>query len=209
MPTPAIEIRNLTVCFHGKRIWNHFSMQVDPGERVALDGRSGVGKSTLLQCLMGFVIPEEGTVLINGQALTRESVWTLRTLMAYVPQEPDLGSGNLRQWFAAPFSFRMNSRRRKNLDRLPGLLERFLLPEDLLDQDVSRLSGGEKQRAAIISAILLDRKIFLLDEPTSAMDRVAGKAVLDFFRSMSGRTVLAVSHDPAVLEMADRIINVS
>ncbi len=209
MSIPAIEIQNITVRFQGKCIWNRFSMQVDPGEKVALDGRSGIGKSTIFQCLMGFVTPEEGTVLINGHALTPESVWMLRTLMAYVPQEPDLGSGKLREWISAPFSFRANSNRRKNLDRLPGLLDRFHLSEDLLDQDVSRLSGGEKQRAAIISAILLDRKIFLLDEPTSAMDRLAGKAVVDYFRSISDSTVLAVSHDPAVLEMADRIINVS
>jgi ABC-type lipoprotein export system ATPase subunit len=62
---------------------------------------------------------------------------------------------------------------------------------------------------AIISAILLDRKIFLLDEPTSAMDRVAGKAVLDFFRSIPDYTILAVSHDPAVLDLADRVVTVS
>lgn len=158
---------------------------------------------------MGFVTLEAGTVLINGQALTPESVWTLRTLMAYVPQEVDLGTGKLRQWINAPFAFKVNSHSRKNLDRLPELIDRFLLSMDLLDSDVSRLSGGEKQRVAIISAILLDRKIFLLDEPTSAMDRFAGKAVLDFFRSMPDGTILAVSHDGAVLDIADRIVNIS
>lgn len=209
MSIPAIDIQNITVCFQGKYVWKNFSMQVNPGEKVVLNGRSGIGKSTIFQCLMGFVVPEKGTVLINGHALTPESVWTLRTLMAYVPQEPDLGSGQLRQWITAPFAFRVNINGRKNLDRLPELFDRFLLSADLLDSDVNRLSGGEKQRAAIISAILLDRKIFLLDEPTSAMDRFAGKAVLDFFRSIPDSTILAVSHDPAVLDLADRIVNVS
>lgn len=209
MSTPAIEIQNITVRFQGKSVWQNFSMQVNPGEKVVLDGRSGIGKSTILRCLMGFVVPETGAVRINGQALTPESIWTLRTLMAYVPQEPDLGSGQLRQWVEAPFAFKANSHNRKNLDRLPKLFDRFLLSTDLLDSDVNRLSGGEKQRVAIISAILLARKIILLDEPTSAMDRFAGKAVLNFFQSVPGITILAISHDRAVLNMADRIVNVS
>jgi len=209
MSTPAIEIQNITVRFQGKSVWQNFSMQVNPGEKVVLDGRSGIGKSTILRCLMGFVAPETGTLRINGQALTPESIWTLRTLMAYVPQEVDLGSGQLRQWIEAPFAFKVNSHNRKNLDRLPKLFDRFLLPMDLLDSDVSKLSGGEKQRVAIISAILLDRKIILLDEPTSAMDRFAVKAVLDFLRSIPDSTILAISHDQEVLDLADRIVNVS
>jgi len=209
MSIPAIKIENITIRFKGKTIWENFSMQVNTGEKVVLDGRSGIGKSTIFQCLMGFVAPEKGTLLINGQALTPESIWTLRTQVAYVPQEADLGSGQLNQWIEAPFAFKVNYSIRKNLDRLPELLDRFLLSTDLLDSDVSRLSGGEKQRMAIISAILLERKIFFLDEPTSAMDRVAGKAVLDFFRSIPDTTILAVSHDPAVLDLADRVVIVS
>jgi ABC-type multidrug transport system ATPase subunit len=209
MSIPAIDIQNITVRFQGKCIWENFSMQVNQREKVVLDGRSGIGKSTLFQCLMGFVAPETGTVLINGQALTPQSIWTLRTQLAYVPQEADLGSGQLCQWIKAPFAFKANCSIRNNLSRLPELFDRFLLSADLLDNDVSRLSGGEKQRVAIISAILLDRKIFLLDEPTSAMDRVAGKAVLDFFRSIPDNTILAVSHDGAVLDLADRVVTVS
>ncbi len=209
MSIPAIDIQNITVRFQEKCIWENFSMQVNQRETVVLDGRSGIGKSTLFQCLMGFVTPEAGTVLINGQALTPQSIWTLRTQMAYVPQEVELGSGQLCQWIKASFAFKANCGNRKNLNRLPELFDRFLLSADLLDSDVTRLSGGEKQRAAIILAILLDRKIFLLDEPTSAMDRVAGKAVLDFFRSIPHSTILAISHDPAVLDLADRVVTVS
>ncbi len=183
-------------------------MQVNSGEKVVIGGRSGIGKSTVFQCLMGFVVPETGRILINGQLLTPESVWILRTMMAYVPQEPDLGSGSLRQWLEAPFDFKANTNIRKNLERLPELFDRFLLSFDLLDSDASRLSGGEKQRVAIISAILLDRKIFLLDEPTSALDKFAGKAVLDFFNTIPHHTILAISHDPAVRDIADRVVNI-
>ena len=208
MAVPAIQMKNITISFQDKCIWDNFSLEVSQGERVVVEGRSGIGKSTLLKCLLGFMTPDKGEILVQGTPLTPESVWTLRTLMAYVPQEADLGTGTLREWVKAPFEFKANTGLVHNLDRLPKLFDRFLLSPDLLDTGVDRLSGGEKQRAAIISAILLDRKIILLDEPTSAMDSLAGKAVLDFFESMEEMAILAVSHDPAVLEMADKIINV-
>jgi len=207
--TPAIEMKDILVRFQGKTVLNGFSLRLFPGQKMVLTGDSGLGKSTVLRCILGFVIPDKGHVFIQGQQVSRESVWTLRTLLAYVPQEPELGNGTLEEWFKTPFSFRANLGLRKNLERLPVLLERFSLSTDLLQKEVGTLSGGEKQRAALIAALLLQRNIFLLDEPTSALDRKNGKKVLEFLFTIPDASILAVSHDHTFLHMADQVIELS
>ena len=206
MTEPVIKISGLTVRFGDKVPFRDFSLEVSPGERVILTGESGLGKSTLLKCLMGFTIPASGEILIGGTPLNGETVWHLRSQMAYVPQEPELGEGTLRQWFEEPFTFKANTHLKGNLSRLPELLDRLFLSQDLLNAGVETLSGGEKQRAALIAALLLDRKILLLDEPTSALDPKNSLAVADLLRSRNGLTILGISHDSDFLTLADRVL---
>ena len=93
-----------------------------------------------------------------------------------------------------------------NLKRIPELTERFSLDSELLDKNVSSLSGGEKQRIALIAAILLDRKVYLLDEATSALDKTHRRVVGDYFQGLSDVTLLAVSHDDEAFAFADRVV---
>ena len=206
---PAIEMKDIRMRFQGKTVLNGFCLQLFPGEKLVLTGESGLGKSTILRCILGFVIPDEGQIFIQAKHLTPESVWKLRTLLSYVPQEPELGDGKLDEWFTGPFSFRANAGLRKNLDRLPELLELFGLSAELLCKEVAALSGGEKQRAALIAAILLQRKILLLDEPTSALDSKNAKRVLEYLFAIPDASILAVSHDQTFLELADRTIEIA
>ena len=206
---PAIEMNKILVQFQEKTVLNGFSLRLLSGEKVVLTGNSGLGKSTVLRCILGFVIPDEGEIFIRGKRMLPESVWTLRTVLAYVPQEPELGSGILEEWFKAPFFFRANMDLKKNLERLPELLEHFSLSKELLRKEVGTLSGGEKQRATLIAALLLQRNIFLLDEPTSALDRKNGKKVLEFLFTIPDASILAVSHDHTFLDMADQVIELS
>jgi putative ABC transport system ATP-binding protein len=201
--TPAIDIDNLTVIIGGKHVLSKFSLRLLPGQKVTLTGPSGCGKSTLLHSLLGFVVPEEGAIRIFGQEFTGSSLWQLRTRMAYVAQEPALGSGKVRDMLERPFFFRNNRHLRKNLHGVPELLGRLRLPDSLLDQEVAALSGGEKQRVALISAMLLDRDILLLDEASSALDQAAKQAVIELLKSREGLTVLSVSHDQEWMAFAD------
>ncbi len=203
---PAIEISHLTVRFGEKVPFRDFSLTVTQGERVVLTGESGLGKSTLLKCLMGFTIPESGEIFIEGTPLNGETVWHLRSRMAYVPQEPELGEGTLRQWLEQPFTFKINAHLEGNLSRLPELFDRLSLNPSLLDAGVETLSGGEKQRVALLSALLLDRGILFLDEPTSALDKKNSLAVVDLLKSRQDLTLLGISHDPNFLTLADRVI---
>ncbi len=209
MSIPAIEIDNLSVVLGGQQILSGFDLGLFPGQKTTLTGRSGCGKSTLLRCLLGFVVAQQGAIRIFGRELTNSSVWSLRARMAYVPQEPELGSGPVGEILKRPFSFHCNRHLRENLSRLPALMERLQLSEDLLTQQISTLSGGQKQRIALLSAVLLDREILLLDEASSALDPVAKRAVITLLKECSTLTVLSVSHDQEWIGFSDELIDLT
>lgn len=208
-PSAAIEITDLTVRFDGRNVLDKFAMRIGAGEKVHLQAASGAGKSTLLQCILGFVAPRAGEIRIEGELLTGHSAWALRRRLAYVPQEPMLGAGSVAEAFERPFHYHANAHLKANLSRIDELMERFLLSPALLRKDVTDVSGGEKQRVALISAILLDRGIMLLDEPTSALDKASKEAVAEYMRSCEGIAVLFAAHDAEALGGADRAVVLS
>ncbi len=205
---PCIEMQGVRVVFDSKLVLNGFSLTVCYEEKVVLTGPSGRGKSTVLRCILGFVKPDSGTIKLCGKPVCADTVWDLRQLVAYVPQEPDLGrKGTVRQWLDRPFEYKANRDKKENLRQVPDLFHRFLLPLELLDKEVTVLSGGEKQRVAIVSALLLQRPILLLDEPTSALDDLSKKRLAEFLGSRGDLTILVVSHDSAMLSVANRSID--
>jgi putative ABC transport system ATP-binding protein len=202
----ALEAKDVTVRFNGQTVLRDFSMALQAGEKAVLTGPSGCGKSTVLRCLLGFVTPEEGTVLVAGTPLAAETVWCLRRQIAYVGQEPDLGSGLVGQILERPFHYRANAALKSNLRRAPELFETFRLAASLLDKETGNLSGGEKQRVALVSALLLDRRVLLLDEITSALDAKSTDAVADYFRSRDGVTALFVAHDTDRFSFVNQVV---
>ena len=154
-PIPAIEIDNLTLQFGEQTVLDRFSLSVRPGQKVFLSGNSGAGKSSLLRCLLGFIVPRQGQIRIQGTLLDGKSVWHLRRQMAYVAQEPQLGSGQVRGLLQRAFTWKANQALSYDDEQMLQLCRRLYVPETLLDKDIAELSGGEKQRIAMISAILL------------------------------------------------------
>ncbi|MBN2431113.1 MAG: ABC transporter ATP-binding protein [Acidobacteria bacterium] len=201
------ECRNISIRFNERPVLADFNLGLRPGERVVITGDSGAGKSTVLRCLLGFVTPDQGRVFVDGEELTVESVWRLRRKMAFVPQEADLGRGRVLDVLHRPFTFKSNADLDFPETELPALLERFYLSEALLQEEIRTLSGGEKQRVAIIAALLLRRPIMLLDEATSALDREARTAVQDYFAGQPELSVLAVTHDAHFQELAHRVVD--
>lgn len=205
----ALGLRDVSVHFDAKAVLEGFSMSLPAGAKALLTGPSGSGKSTVLRCLLGFVTPETGSVYIEGEPMTAETVWSLRRRIAYVSQEPDLGLGTAREILEQPFHYHANASLRDNLQRVPALCERFGLDRHLLEKETGDLSGGEKQRVALIAALLLDRPILLLDEVTSALDPASRDTVVDYFRSRDDVTALFIAHDVNVFSFVDQVISVS
>ena len=202
----AIEMTSLTLAAEHKVLLRDFGLTVDPGQKILVTGPSGCGKSSLLKCILGLIQPLAGTVIIQGTVLNEDTVWSLRQHMAYVAQEPDLGGGTVRQALERPFSYKANRDLHARLVQVPRWLDRLLLSPALLDKSVSQLSGGEKQRVALIGALLLQRPILLLDEITSALDPDSRKAAARVLAEQGGQTLLMISHDPSHFDFAERTL---
>ncbi len=207
----VINVKNLTVRFVEREVISDFSFSVNKGQTVLLKGPSGCGKSTMLQVLLGFVPAASGTVnVLSHDFANSAELWQARKKMAYVPQEPDLGEGTAEEWLRQAFEYAANRHLSYNKTAVDSLLARLALSPERLASRTVNLSGGEKQRIALIGALLLERPLILLDEPTSALDAESRKLVYQILIELHGKTIVAVSHDDDATEfLPARIVDLT
>ena len=196
---PLIRFDQVSVTAQDKRILSNISFSLYTGEKAVFIGKSGSGKSSVLRTLLGLHPVKSGTVYFNEQPLIPESVQSIRSFTAYIGQEPMLGAKNVREALLLPFQFKAHRDHQPKENHLIEVLHRLQLPTDILKQECNRISGGEKQRIALARGLLLGKKLFLLDEVTSALDSESKNVVFDVF-SDPEFTVLSVTHDLPWLE---------
>ncbi|AQR73743.1 ABC transporter transmembrane domain-containing protein [Sphingomonas sp. LM7] len=187
-----------------------FSLDIRPGETVAVVGPSGAGKSTLFQLLQRFYDPETGSVRVDGVDVRQADPADIRGRMAIVPQDTVIFGASARDnlrygaWDAdddAIWAAAEAANAADFLRELPQGLDTFL------GEAGARLSGGQRQRIAIARALLRDAPILLLDEATSALDAESERLVQDALeRLMEHRTTLVIAHRLATVRAANRII---
>ena len=191
-------------------LFDRFSLDVAPGTRLGLVGRSGGGKTTLTRLLLRFVDVEQGAIAVGGQRIDSVPQAALRDLIAHVPQDPAMFhrtiADNIR--FARPDATEDEVRRAAALAHAAEFIE--VLPagyETLVGERGVKLSGGQRQRIAIARAILKNAPILILDEATSSLDSESEALIQDaLWTLMDGRTALVIAHRLSTVRGMDSLV---
>jgi simple sugar transport system ATP-binding protein len=211
---PLLSVRHLVKTFGPVRAVDDVSLDIFPQEVVGLIGDNGAGKSTFLSLLTGYYRPDSGQFIYRGRPVTitspRESRHNLKIEMIYqnLRLAPDLKVSDNLFLGEEPRTFGLFLDKKKMQRSSTDVLRKLRLkitPKDV----VGRLSGGEQQAVAIGRALLFDRDIILMDEPTAAISVSKVQDVLNTIRSLKehGKTVILVSHRlEDILEVSDRIV---
>jgi ABC-type multidrug transport system fused ATPase/permease subunit len=203
----GIAVKDVTFAYEGAPLLRDVSLSLPPGSNIAIIGPNGSGKSTLLHLLLGFYRPQEGALAVGDLEYDDVDMRELRRGFGLVPQRPALFHGTVRENVAYGFPEASENNVRAACQQAHA--EEFIqrLPEGYetpIGERGFRLSGGECQRLAIARALLGDPRVLVLDEPTNHLDvDTVGRLMREL--TNNDRTVITISHDPDVVQLADTV----
>lgn len=208
----SIAFRDVTFTYDGERsILQSLSLEIPYGHSVGIMGPSGCGKSTLIDLLTGLLIPQQGSILIDGQPLHKDNVHSWQAQIGYVPQFPYIFDGTLAENVA--FGQASNSvDRQRVLDvcRMAAIDFLHQLPQGIdsvIGERGVKLSGGQRQRVAIARALYRQPKLIIFDEATSALDEEKDFEIRQLILQLKGKqTLVVVSHRPSTIADCDAVI---
>lgn len=207
----AVELRDVSFEYEpGQPVLRHINLSIAPGEKIAIVGATGAGKSTLVSLIPRFYDPTQGEVRIDGKDVRDYTLLSLREQISLVLQDSLLFSGTIRENIAfgrpeASDKEILAAGRFANADEfIQGLPVGYDSP---VSERATTLSGGQKQRIAIARAILRDAPILILDEPTSSLDAASEQVVMEALsRAAAARTTIVIAHRLSTVRLADRIV---
>ncbi|MDB5672133.1 MAG: type secretion system permease/ATPase [Alphaproteobacteria bacterium] len=207
-----IEFRNVSFRYPGapEKTLDAVSFTIEPGERVALLGRVGSGKSTILRLILGLYPPEEGVILLDGTDIRQLDITELRRHLGVALQESVLLTGSVRENIALGRDHVNDEEllRAAELSGTHGFIGQIANGYDLRLADRGEgLSGGQRQSIALARALAGRPPVMLFDEPSSAMDPQSETALIQrLHQEMAGRTMVLVTHRPPLLQLVTRIL---
>lgn len=211
VPRGEVEFKEVNFSFHQTRkVLHDFNLKIKPGEKVALVGSSGAGKTTVVKLLFRFHDIESGGIFIDGQNIAHVTQDSLRDKIALVPQEPILFHRTLKENIrygemqATDEEVRQAAEKANCHDFINQLPYGY---DTYVGERGIKLSGGERQRVAMARAILKNAPILVLDEATSSLDSESEALIQDALRKlMQGKTVIVIAHRLSTIMQMDRII---
>jgi putative ABC transport system ATP-binding protein len=198
-----LEFQNVTYTQENNNILKNIFTEIDQGDFISVIGPSGSGKSTFLKLCCHLISSSSGRVIYNGKEITEYNPIELRKSISYCFQMPSLFGDKVEDNMNFVYSIR---NQKLNLERVYELFSLFKLDKEYLKRDIIKLSGGEKQRIALIRNLLFKPKILLLDEVTSALDVENTLIVEEVIQKLNkeGITILWITHN---LEQSRRHAN--
>lgn len=192
-----LAVNDITVCFGDECVLEHFSCEVHRGEFVCITGVSGCGKTSLLKAFIGLVPIMNGTIKVGECELNEKTCTNVRNKVLYLPQELSFPSESVYDFVVQVLRVDKTMSLQKNIHDLCTNLSLLGLENEILYKCLSEISGGQRQRVILATLALLNKELWLLDEPTAALDEVSRNLVIDFLlaRQREGKTIIVVSHD--------------
>lgn len=213
--TPVFAVEHVSFAYNNQVALKDVDLTVHAGNRIAILGANGSGKSTLLKLLDGLYFPTSGRVCAFGDELTEQSLqddtraFEFRRRVGLVFQDPDVQLFSPTVWDEVTFApLHLGLARAEVVERAEWAME-LLDIQKLRDRAPHRLSGGEKKKVALASVLALRPDVWLLDEPTAALDPRSQTRLLDFIGELGreGKTIITATHDLDVVdEIADRVV---
>lgn len=208
-----IEVKNVYFKYTKDWVLKNASFSISKGEKVALFGVNGSGKTSLLKLLDGLIFPQKGEILFEKHKLTKQSLKEkdfrkkFRTSVGLLFQNPDVMLFNPSVY--EELSFGLKQLQHGNLDEKINYWAEKLNLSGLLHKSPVKLSGGEKQRIALASILIVEPELLLLDEPFSSLDPKATGWFIDFLNSLDSTLVMAIHNIELAREFAKRVIVLS
>jgi ATP-binding cassette subfamily C protein CydC len=211
-PSPAVALEEVTARYGNEEpVLRGLDLRLEPGQRVALVGASGAGKTTVANLLLRFLDPDQGRVTIAGRDVRDHSQDDVRATFALAGQDAHLFDSTIREnlRLARPAASERELEEALARARLSDWVAS--LPDGLdthVGEEGARLSGGQQQRLVLARALLADASVLILDEPTAHLDPPTARALMDDVLDAAGeRTVLLITHRPEGLDRMDEIVS--
>lgn len=189
-----------------RQILNKVNLEVQAGDFLTLTGPSGGGKSTLLKIIASLISPSDGEIIFQGQNQRDYEITTYRQLVSYCFQQPSLFGQTVADNLQFPFVIRNEPSSQVQIEQA---LTKVNLPTSYLNKNITELSGGEKQRVALLRNTMFLPKILLLDEVTVGLDARSIEIVHQFIKQLwqeAGLTIIQITHNQAELSQAAKVL---
>ena len=201
------KVQELSFSFKNRKLLYSLCFDIKEGDKVAIVGENGSGKSTLLNIFLRFYDSQEGCITLNGKAISDYELFSYRDLFSVIMQNPYLFRGTVRDNLTL---FGKNELTQEILDnKLLDFVEHLSDGYDTdIGSDASHISGGEKQKIALMRALASKSQILILDEPTAAYDKQSEQEFLEVLRGCDKKIIILITHEPQLLQFANKIIEI-
>ena len=201
-----ISFKNVSISFEQEKIIENLSFNIKKGDKLAITGSSGKGKSTILNVLLGFIPDYTGKIHVFNTLLSEDTIKYIRQKTAWLPQEITFDFETVNDLLLSPFQFSINKNQKPKNTEIDFILNEFDLSKKLLKKKINEISGGQKQRIALASVMLMKKPLIILDEPTSALDENLKEKICNYILSDKETTIISSTHDKYWISESSKIL---